>query len=412
MEAPAFNVMGFAAALGLGLLIGSERERSKGQGPGRAVAGIRTFTLASLTGAIGITLGDLPLVALGVVVGLLVVVGYQRTRHSDPGMTTEIALITTYLLGAWSIRQPGAAVGVGVVVAIVLAARPALHRFVQRILTDQEVHDGLLLAAAALVVLPLVPDEPVDPWGVVVPRKLWMLVVLLMAINALGYVALRTLGTRLGLPIAGLVSGFVSSTATIGAMGARAKERPALRRSAVAGAALSSVATILQLAIVVGLTHPPSLRALALPLIAAGVAAVIYGGIFTWRSARESDGGESSLGRPFDPKTALVFMAILGVALVGSALLTRWLGTGGLLLGSAVAGFADAHAAAISAVSVARGGDADIDLAALAVLAGFSSNTISKTIAAFSLGGRRFLWEIAPGLLLMAACAWGAYFLA
>lgn len=402
------TLTGLAVALGIGLLIGTERERNKGQGANRAIAGVRTFALTSLAGAIALSIGEVALGILGVIVGLLVVVGYQRTRSHDPGITTEIAQLTTFLLGAWAMRQPGLAAGVAVIVAIVLASRSRLHTFIHRVLTDVEVHDGLLLAAAALVILPLLPDKPVDPWGLVNVRRLWVLVVLLMAINALGYVALRSLGTRLGLPIAGLVSGFVSSTATIGAMGARAKLHPNLRQGAVAGAALSSVATVLQLAIVIGLTNVAALRMLLWPLAAAGITAVSYGALFTLRSARATQDGETPLGRPFDPRTALLFMAVLGCALIGSTLLTRWFGSGGLLLASGFAGLADAHAAAISAVSIAASGDL-VRLAAMGVLVGVTSNTVSKCVAAFTLGDRSFAMQLLPGLLLIPAVAWAVF---
>jgi uncharacterized membrane protein (DUF4010 family) len=175
-------------------------------------------------------------------------------------VTTEIAQLTTFLLGACryaSRNWPG----VAVIVAIVLAARTRLHTFIHSVLTDVEVHDGLLLAAAALVILPLIPDTAIDPWNILNLRRLWVLVVLLMAINALGYVALRSLGSKFGLPVAGLIAGFVSSTATIGAMGARSRHiKPAPRRGGEA--ALSSVATVLQLAIVIGLTNFAALRSL------------------------------------------------------------------------------------------------------------------------------------------------------
>lgn len=402
------TLIGLAVALGIGLLIGTERERNKGQGANRAIAGVRTFALTSLAGAIALSIGEVALGILGVIVGLLVVVGYQRTRSHDPGITTEIAQLTTFLLGAWAMRQPGLAAGVGVIVAIVLASRSRLHTFIHRVLTDAEVHDGLLLAAAALVILPLLPDKAVDPWDLINVRRLWILVVLLMAINALGYVALRSLGNRLGLAVAGLVSGFVSSTATIGAMGARAKLHPALRQGAVAGAALSSVATVLQLAAVIGLTHLPTLRLLLWPLVAAGLTAVFYGGLFTLRSVRSGQDGDTALGRPFDPRTALLFMVILGCALIGSTLLTRWFGSNGLLLAAAFAGFADAHAAAISAVSIA-GSDETIRLAAMGVLVGLTSNTLSKCVAAFSLGDRHYGMQLLPGLLLLPTVAWGVF---
>lgn len=401
------TLMQLAVALGIGLLIGVERERSKGRGPERQVAGLRTFALTALTGALALVLGgEAVLVGLVIVVGLLLAAGYVSTRRHDPGLTTEIALLTTLLLGAWSTREPAYATAVAVVVAIILAARTRLHRLVRDVLTEQEVHDGLLLAAAALVVLPLTPTAAVDPWGIVHPRKLWALVVLVMGINSVGYLALRLAGPRFGLAAAGLCSGFVSSTATIGAMGARARESPSLRHAAVAGAALSSVATVVQLAIVLALVDPTVLLASALPLAAAGIAALAHGAWLTLRGARVPSQGEITRGRPFDPRTAVVFALTVGVALAASALLTHWLGERGLVAAASLAGFADAHAAAISAASLAASGQATIDFAVWAVLAGFTTNTVSKLLVAFVMGDRRYALALLPGLLLMAVLAW------
>lgn len=403
--------MNLGVALAIGFLIGIERERSKGTGPQRAVAGLRTFTLISLAGALGMWIGGAYVfIATGGIIGLLIAVGYMRTRETDPGATTEVAMVVTLLLGGLAVREPQLAAALGVIVAILLAFRRPAHDWVKNVLTDEEVRDGLLLAAAALVILPLAPSEPIDPWGVVQPRKLWMLAVLVMAINALGYVALRSLGAKTGLAVAGLLSGFVSSTATIGAMGARTKSQPELHKGAVAGAAASSVATVIQLAIVVGLVSMPTLVLLTPSLIAAGIAAVIYAGIFALRSFRELSAAEDSpKGRPFEPKTAIVFVLVVGMTLLISALLTQWLGDRGLLLAAGVAGFTDAHAPAISSASMAASGRAQTEFAALAVLIGFSTNIVSKTAVAFSLGDRRYAYELTPGLILMAAAAWGAW---
>jgi uncharacterized membrane protein (DUF4010 family) len=397
-------------ALAAGLLIGIERERSKGDGAQRAVAGLRTFTLISLAGALALWIGGVYVfAAMGAIVGALIAVGYLRTGDNDPGLTTEIAMVVTFLLGGLAISQPRLAAALAVIVAILLAFRTYAHNWVKNVLTDAEVRDGLLLAAAALVVLPLVPAAPVDPWGVVQLRKLWMLAVLVMAINALGYVALRALGPKTGLALAGLLSGFVSSTATIGAMGARTKSQPELHKGAIAGAAASSVATVIQLAIVVSLVSSSTLLLLVPSLIASGLAALIYAGIFTLRSFRETSNNEAPKGRPFDPKTAIIFVLVVGLTLVISALLTQWLGDRGLMLAAAVAGFTDAHAAAISSASLAASGRTQAELAALAVLIGFTTNTVSKTIVAFSLGDRRYAAQLVPGLALMAAAAWGAW---
>ena len=398
-------------ALAVGLLIGIERERSKGTGPEREVAGLRTFTLISLAGALGLWIGGVYVfIATGAIVGALIAVGYMRTRDTDPGLTTEIAMVVTLLLGGLAVREPRLAAALAVIVAMLLAFRSTAHNLVKNVLTDAEVRDGLLLAAAALVILPLTPTEPIDPWGVVQPRKLWMLAVLVMAINALGYVALRALGPKTGLAVAGLLSGFVSSTATIGAMGARTKSQPELHKGAVAGAAASSVATVIQLAVVVGLVSTPTLMMLMPSLLASGLAALIYAGIFALRSFREVSSLEDApKGRPFEPKTAIIFVLVVGVTLLISALLTQWLGDRGMILAAGVAGFTDAHAPAISSASLAASGRTQAEFAALAVLVGFTTNVVSKTVVAFSLGDRRYAYELTPGLILMAAAAWGAW---
>ncbi|HEX9521455.1 MAG TPA: MgtC/SapB family protein, partial [Reyranella sp.] len=119
--------LGFLVALGIGLLIGIDRERKKGEGPTRQAAGLRTFTLTALLGAVAIAAGGellLAAAALGVVAfaGL----SYWRARDSDPGLTTETALVLVTLLGGLAIREPAFAAALGVVVAVLLAARSAL----------------------------------------------------------------------------------------------------------------------------------------------------------------------------------------------------------------------------------------------------------------------------------------------
>jgi uncharacterized membrane protein (DUF4010 family) len=319
-------------------------------------------------------------------------------------------MVVTLLLGGLALREPQVAGALGVIVTIILASRTPVHTWIKNILTDAEVRDGLILAAAALVILPLLPEQPVDPWGVVDLRKLWMLAVLVMAINGLGYIAVRALGAKIGLPLAGFFSGFVSSTATIGAMGSRTRANPELHRSAVAGAAASSIATVVELAIVIGLVSMATLEALLPSLVLSGFAATAYAGLFTLRSVRETTQTDLPVGRPFSPKTALLFVLVVGLALAISTGLTYWLGNRGLLLGIGVAGLADSHAAAISAASLAAGGKIGVPLAALAVLIGFSTNAVSKAVVAFSLGNRRFALQLVPGLILMVLAAWAGWF--
>ncbi len=110
-------------------------------------------------------------------------------------------------------------------VAVLLNARAELHRFVRSVLTNEEIRDLLIFAGATLVVLPLLPDHPIGPYGVLNLRTIWLVVILVMGIGALGYILVRIVGPRYGLPLAGFASGFISSSATIGAMGGRGRAR-------------------------------------------------------------------------------------------------------------------------------------------------------------------------------------------
>ena len=400
-------ILNLVVALGIGLLIGAERERRKGEGPARSPAGIRTFTVASLAGAASFIVGSETLLAIATAgVIALTAIAYWRGHDDDPGLTTEIALILTVLLGGLSAQQPALAGGLAVLVAALLASRTRLHRFVRLVLTEEELHDILIFAGATLVVLPLIPDRSMGPYNALNPHSIWILVVLVMTISGAGYIAVRMLGTRFGLPIAGLASGFISSTATIAAMGARAKTKTDIMTAAVAGAVLSTIATIAQMAVVLGATSLPTLRTLAISLTSAGLTAIIYAAIFTIRALRQEAVGEASAGRAFNPATALAFAFTLSCIMVAAAALQEWLGENGIILAAALAGFVDTHSAAISVATLVASGKMTPADAILPILAGFSTNTISKLVLATTSGDRSFAVRVIPGLILVVLAAW------
>lgn len=408
------TVVGFLVALGIGLLIGIDRERRKGEGPTRRPAGLRTFALAALGGAVAMAVGKELLLA-AMVLGMVAFAGlsYWRAKDDgDPGLTTETALVLTTLLGGLAMREPEFAAALGVVAAALLTARSALHRFVRSVLTDEEIGDLLVFAAATLVVLPLLPDRPIGPYDSLNLRTIWTIVVLVMAVGALGYIAVRLVGPRYGLPIAGLASGFISSSATIGAMGARAAKEPDLMKPAVAGAVLSSVATVAQLAILIAATSITTLQALWFPLILAGAAAILYGGGFTLWALKQKTTSEQTEGHAFSLATALTFAAILAVVLLAAAAAQDWFGEAGVLAAAAVAGFADTHSAAVSVASLVGDGRITPTQTVIPVLAAFTTNTVTKMVFAVTAGGRVFALYVIPGLLLMLAAAWAGVFIA
>lgn len=395
-----------ALALGIGLLIGVERERRKGQGPDRQFAGVRSFTLVALLGAVLQLLGQVWLTAVaGGLVAALVVVAYWRDRSSDPGVTTEIALFLTFVLGLLALPEPAVAAGGGVVVAGLLAARGPLQRFATRTLSERELRHALILAGAALVILPLTPDRPLAALAGVNPRKVWQLVVLILTVQALGDVALRLLGARLGLALSGLVSGFVSSTATIATMGARAARHPGLRTACVAAAWFSTVSTAVLLLLITALMHPAGLHRIAPAMTAALLAALLLGLAAFRRSTLPGEEGPAQ-GQAFSLRQAVV----LALLFTGLAAIAAWLqhalGTQVTLVATALAGLADAHSSAAALLGLAARGELDADSLLTGVLLAFSSNTVGKIVAAWAAGGPRYGLVVSAGLVLVVAAAW------
>jgi uncharacterized membrane protein (DUF4010 family) len=398
-----------AVSLGIGLLIGAERERRKGSGPGRAPAGLRTFAVTALVGGVSLAFGgEAVLVAAALVLGALATVAYARSRDKDPGITSEVSLVATLLLGALAVRDPALAAALAVLTTILLASRTRLHRFVGKVLTEQELHDALLFAAAILVVLPLTPDRGLGPFGVLNPRTVWRMVIVVMAASGAGYVALRALGPRYGLPLAGLASGFVSSAATIAAMGKRTAADPRISGAAVAGAVLSTVATVVQMVALLAVTSPACLAALARPLAAAGAAAILYGAAFAIRAARTTSAGTIASGRAFDLRTAVLFAAVVSAVMLGAAVVNARFGERGLALAAVAAGFADTHSPAASVAALVASGRIAAASSILPILAALTANTVTKAVLAAAAGGRRFALEVVPGLLLVILAAWAA----
>jgi len=425
-----------AIALAIGLLIGSERERST---PAEGMpAGLRTFALAGLAGA-GAALIH-PLVLAGLVAAAAVIMGAAHLRPDAPrtGATTEVALVLTVVLGGLTVSYPALAAGAGVATAILLLAKDRMHAFVRDKITELEVGDALKFFVAAFIVLPLMPHASLGPYGVVDPRRIWTFVVAVTALGWLGYVAVRLLGPKRGLPVAGLAGGFISGAATTGAM-ARTSRDPKVFRPAMAAALLASVATLVQLVLVTavadtrvaGLLIPaaalgsavlvgeagwlilrdgraaapvspatvPEPVPVAVAASGATVVAIDFGAPSTVESTVEEDEEEDEpvrrepraiVGRrPFALIPALILAGILTVFVVIAAAAEHLLGAAGAVLAIAAAGLADAHAGALTAAGLAAGGTLTPETAVLAAMAAVGVNTVVKLVLAHVAGGRR-----------------------
>ncbi|PZN96341.1 MAG: hypothetical protein DCF31_04405 [Alphaproteobacteria bacterium] len=393
-------------ALGIGLLVGLERERSKGSGPTRGPAGLRTFALVALLGALAMHLGGALL--LGIVVAAvagLAGLAYLGSRATDPGLTTEVALVAVPLLGAMALTAPLPAAAIAVIVVVLLAGKTRLHGFVRGTLSQAEIDDALVLAIIAVVVWPQLPDRAMGPYGAINPHLLGLVVILVLAIGAAGHVMTRALGPRYGLPVSGLAAGFVSSVATTGAMGSKARAEPAALTAAVAGGTLSSLATFVQMVLVLGAVSRPTLLALA-PALAAGTAVILaFGGLYTLRAARSAAPPPAS-GRAFSLGAALLLAAGMAAILLLTAAAQPLFGTAGITVGAALGGIVDTHAAAMSVAALVAGGKLAASEAVAPVLAAMTVNAAMKIAMAASTATTAYLLRVGAAVSLSMAACW------
>ena len=389
----------FLSALGLGLLIGVIRERRRGNS--REMGGTRTHALVAVVGFVSWGMALPVFVAALSLVGLLTVAGYYLSAANDKGLTGEVALLASMVLGGLAFQQPQLAVAVGVVCAILLYAKQPLHRLSRDFLDERELQDALMLAAAALVVLPLLPQGAVDPWGVLKPYTLWRIVVLVMAVGLVGHVAMRAVGVRWGLPLAGLLSGFASSTAAVLSMGQQAKAQPDLAEPAAAAALLSNVSSVLLLGGVVAAAFADLARVIFWPLVAALLALAM---LSLWLLQHTAQ----ALKKPLN-HTAPIFhfsqaLMLVGV-IAGVSMLAAWLGQlygdAGVLVASVLVGLAEIHAAAAGLAQVTANGSMALQTTAWGLVGVLAASALAKSGLAWASGGAVYGGRVAAGLVLM-----------
>lgn len=397
---------GLLTALGIGLLIGLVRERRKDDpAHGPSAAGLRTHALTALMAAVAWQVDRGVYLVVLVAVAALVFASYRRSAEHDVGLTGEIALLFTTVLGAMAMRSPSLAAALGVAVAVLLHAKAAMHRFTREVVSERELRDGLLLAASALIVLPLLPREAVDPWGVLKPAELWKLVVLVMAAGVAGHVAQRLVGARFGMPVAGFFAGFASSTAAVAGFGQRAKASPALRRYAVSAALFANLGSLLLLAAVLAAGNLTLLRASTWPLLAAALTLMATGAFGLWKAPAEAAQSQAAQTRAFKLSHALLF----AVAVAGLLLLTAWLrelvGDRGALLATAIAAMAELQAAAVAVGQLAAAQALTLPEARWGIVALLATSSVAKSVLAFVSGGGAYGMRVMSGLLAMTTAA-------
>ncbi|MFV5502370.1 MgtC/SapB family protein [Acinetobacter sp. 226] len=386
-----------AAALGCGLLIGLERERHKQRESHPSFAGLRSFALSALLGALCFLFGMVIGLAGALIIGGIVIFSL-RNQPEDPGITTELAFLMTYFIGAMCLWNIPLAAGLAVLLTIILMAKHSMHDFAGKWIKEAEFRDGLLLLALILIGLPLTPDRPL--WGEVLnPYVILKLLTLILVVQALAHIAKRFLSTKNALMLSSLASGFVSSTATIAQLGLQVRKGEMDAQPNAGAALMSCVSTLVLLLIVVGGVSWAWLKLLLLPSVV-GMVILVACAFLLLRKAKPVQELESADSPMFSLKEAVIIAVTLTLIQAGIYALELWLGNAGLLAGTLLASLFEVHAAMAGVVIQ---GDPSNTHLIYALLLGLGAHAVAKSVNAVLTGGFKFALYFAPVQLIQMA---------
>ncbi|TPW12893.1 MAG: hypothetical protein FD127_2373, partial [Acidimicrobiaceae bacterium] len=316
---------------------------------------------------------------------------------------TEIAGLATYLLGALAWTDAALAAGIAIILIVLLASKGRIHSFARDMLSDADVDDAIKFLVMAFVVLPLLPDREMGPYGVLNPERIWQLVLALTAISWVGYVATRSLGSRRGLLITGLAGGFISASITTASMG-RISRTSGRLAAPLGGAYLASVATFVQLAGIIAVADAELLAHLWPAIVAGGSVLVVVVAVTLTRGAAtvgadHSPDPDRAVDRPFGVRPALVLAGVLTTAVFVGRWVADVIGPNATVLAAGAAGLADSQAGALAAATLHEQGELQLTAALLGVGAAVCTNTVVKCVLAFTVGGRRFGMRFSAGAI-------------
>jgi uncharacterized membrane protein (DUF4010 family) len=408
-----------AVALAIGFLAGVERGWKKRYVEDeRRVAGLRTYTLIGLLGGVsgllGTIVGPLAFASLALIFGAGWIAFKLRETwiDGDLSITGAIAGILVFVLGALAaVGDMALAAAAAVVVVILLAFKDVTHDWVKA-LTFDEIRSALVILAATLIALPLLPDRALDPFGAFNPRELWLLTVVIASAAFVGYFALRTFGGTAGLYVGSAVGALVSSTAVTLDLARRTKAQEAAAEPAAGAALLANLVMFARVGVLIAIFAPGALASSVPALLAAVTVSAIGAAMVIWKAGKEGRNvGVSVLGSPLDLRAVLRFALILSVVTVAARLIMHFYAQAGLIVFAAAAGAVDVDAVALAVGGLVRSGLGGA-AAAQAILIAAAVDTVSKGVIAVAVGPRRFSAPYALGSLAALAAGVATFGLA
>lgn len=407
-----------AIALAIGLLVGLERGwQARAGEDGARVAGVRTYAITGLLGGVCGLLVPLtgPLVLGLAFLGFAGVFGAFHWRaavgEKNYSVTGAIAGLATFALGAYAaLGTAHIAIAAAVALTILLALKQPLHAWVRN-LTWPEVRAGLVLLAMSFLLLPILPNAPIDPWQAINPAEIWVLAIIIAALSFVGYGAVRIIGARAGIALVALAGGLSSSTAVTVTLSRVSKTEPQGAAVLAGGILLAGAVMILRVFIVAASLNRAIILPLAVPLGAAGLVFLGAAALLMLRGQATQDGTALTLQNPLELGVALKLAGFIAVTMLAAKLIAAHFGDTGLYMLAATSGLADVDALTLSLARLSQESLA-VPTAAIGIAIAVTTNTLSKAGMAIALGAPRLGLYIAVSSLTAIAVGAGAYWLA
>jgi uncharacterized membrane protein (DUF4010 family) len=407
-------VQNFVIALLLGALVGIEREKHRRDEHPNSFGGLRTFILFAQAGAVSAWLSmhlhsPWLFVVTVLVVAIALLTAYvleNRLQITSLGLTTEISAITVCLLGgAVMFGYAELAVMLGILTSAILTFKQPLHSLVGKIGKD-DLYAGLKLLIASFIVLPLLPNQPIDPWQALNPYKLWLLVILISSMSLLGYVAVRWLGPAHGSALTGISGGLASSTAATLSFARSSKlegDQLAADHQAC-GVLLAWLVMFIRVMVTISIVYQPLLARLWQPFSVMAAATAIMAALYYWHGSRRYQAPQQSavkLTNPFSLVAAIKFGVLFAIILLLVKLTEQYVAVEGLYALAAIAGLTDVDAITLSMAGYAGQNDGSMALASGAITIAALSNTLVKCGMVMVLGGRTLARKVLPATLVI-----------
>jgi uncharacterized membrane protein (DUF4010 family) len=402
----------FGVALLLGALLGLEREFIQQKEEVPDFAGIRTFSLIALLGAVTAFLGDLwGLMPVAIALGGLILlttasyIGELMRSGKDAGITTEVAALLTFLFGTLAMTEyVRVAIVLSVITALLLSLKGKLHDIIRR-MNVQDIRVTFQFAIVAAVVLPLLPDQEIDPFGLLNPFRIWLVVVLVSGIGFIGYVLMKVLGPSRGINLMGLLGGLASSTASTISFATASRQNPGMSALYARAAILASSVMIPRVLLWVLVIAPVLLTVVAPVLLAMFISGLVIAYILQRRSKLDESNLQRSfqVSNPLKLATAIKFGLFFAFIIIIIEFSQTWLGDSGVYLTSLVAGLTDVDAITLSVSRLVGNDQMELTVAGTAVIIAILMNTISKGVIAISSGAPELRRTVLPafGLILL-----------